>query len=72
MNEIIIIFIRIVFTAILTILTRISLIIFTRILYYEFSFDITYSGIYEKMGTMNISIYENFGLWLTIKINKDD
>ena len=21
---------------------------------------------------MNISIYENFGLWLTIKINKDD
>ena len=21
---------------------------------------------------MNISIYKNFGLWLTIKINKDD
>ena len=26
----------------------------------------------REMGTMNISIYENFGLWLTIKINKDD
>jgi len=39
---------RIVLTAILTIFTRISLIIFTRILYYEFSFDITYTGIYEK------------------------
>ena len=24
------------------------------------------------MGTMNISIYKNFGLWLMIKINKDD
>jgi len=42
-------FIRIVFTAILTILTRISLIIITRILYYDFfSFNITYTGIYEK------------------------
>jgi len=26
----------------------------------------------REMGTMNISIYKNFGLWLTIKINKDD
>ena len=43
-----IIFMRIVLTAILTIFTRISLIIFTRILYYEFSFNITYRMVLYK------------------------
>lgn len=45
----------VVFMTKVTIFTRISLIVLTRILYNEFSFDITYTGIYEKMGCENFT-----------------